>query len=184
MNDSSSQFDRLSDLTQAICDNRASEDDFAELDAILLADQAARRYFLDSCQLRAALRFELRANRAVQNVQRQITTGSSIPPVSAYGDATEESPSGRQISVSPPPVYGTFGYLSSGWPMAYLLATRNCGAWNFDCRRCSRVSALERGPFGVGARPNAQRLPPKPTSSAGLPASSIVSGQDPAIRDT
>ena len=54
---------RGSDLRQ-----RASENDFAELDAILLANPVARGRYLDYCRMQTALRLELRSHRAARKV--------------------------------------------------------------------------------------------------------------------
>ena len=49
------ETDRLLHLAEVICDENASEDDFIQLDAILLADEHARRRYLDYCELHFAL---------------------------------------------------------------------------------------------------------------------------------
>ena len=51
-------------------------DDFVELDSILLADEAARRRYLDYCRMHVALRVELRAHRAAQKARQQINIES------------------------------------------------------------------------------------------------------------
>jgi hypothetical protein len=43
--------DRLLQLAESVCDKTASRADLAELDALLLGDDNARRRYLDYCQL-------------------------------------------------------------------------------------------------------------------------------------
>ena len=66
MIDSLANADRLFYLADIVCDDRASDGDRAELDAILLADEASRYRYLDYCRMHATLGLELRAQRAVQ----------------------------------------------------------------------------------------------------------------------
>ena len=72
MNELFATDDRVLDLAEAIFDKTASEAELAELDAMLLADHAARDRYLDYCRMQAALRLELRSDRAAQNVHQQI----------------------------------------------------------------------------------------------------------------
>ena len=72
MTDSSMISERLLRLAETICDETASADDFAQLDALLLDDENARRRFLDYCQLHFTLGMELQTNWAVQKVHEQI----------------------------------------------------------------------------------------------------------------
>ena len=105
--------DRLLHLAEAICDETATEQDAVELDAILLADADGRRRFLDYCQLHFVLESELKVLSVVERVHQRIELEPDQPvcdPSLGLGFL--------------PTVHGSLaGGLSSGWPVAYLIAT-------------------------------------------------------------
>ena len=63
MSDLAIHVDRLAELAGAVCNKIASENEFVELDTILLADQASCSRYLSYCRIHVALRLELRARR-------------------------------------------------------------------------------------------------------------------------
>ena len=115
-------FDRVLELAAAICDERASPGDRVELNSIMLADPTARCCYLDYCRIHVALRLELWANRATQSVHQQITFESVAPPPSKSNVVEVETSSPAPTFLSTP-LHGTAGWFSSGWPVAYLVAT-------------------------------------------------------------
>ena len=64
-------IDHLFELTGAICDDAASHSERLELSSMMLADPTSRRSYLDYCKIHAALRLQLRANRATQKAPRR-----------------------------------------------------------------------------------------------------------------
>ena len=86
-------------------------------------DGGARDWYLGYCRLHGTLSLELRAHRATQAVFEQIgitpsVTGSN--ELDVVRTETSASPAPPFLSTT---LYGTVGYFSSGWPMAYLVAT-------------------------------------------------------------
>ena len=124
MSDHATNMDRLFDLAGMICDDIASSDEFIELDSIVRADGAAREWYLCYCRTHISLRLELRANLATQAVYQQI----GIEPPAA-GSSELQIPGNGTRPVLPAPTFpaplfqGTLEHLTSGWPMAYLVAT-------------------------------------------------------------
>ena len=109
--------DRLLDLAEAICDETASVNDAAQLNTILLADENARRRYLDYCQLHFTLDLESQTLSAVEKVHQQIDLEPELP--------RSDQPSAPIFLSTTLP--GTVGFFSSGWPVAYLIATVICG---------------------------------------------------------
>ena len=72
MSDPTVNSDRLLDLAEAVCNRTASKNDLAELKSLLLVDQTSCRRYLLYCEMHAALRFEVRADRAAQKVCQPI----------------------------------------------------------------------------------------------------------------
>ena len=56
MSDFTISTDRLMYLAESVCEESASDNDFVELDGILLADCESRHRFLDYCQMHVALK--------------------------------------------------------------------------------------------------------------------------------
>jgi hypothetical protein len=129
MGDVATNVDRLLHLAETVCDASASDSDYVELDAILRADPTSRRRYWDYCRMHVTLEMELQACDSLQKVRErgnldstelapwEADTLMALKPVVAPG------------SSSPAPTFpatiwhGTGGYLSSGWPLAYLIAT-------------------------------------------------------------
>jgi hypothetical protein len=112
--------DRLLDLAELICDESASDVELAELDAFLLGDQASRRRYWDYCRINAALRLQLRANRATRAVCQEIGVRAVAPGAPHLDSVVKTEASALPVATL---WHGDFGYFSSGWPLAYLLAT-------------------------------------------------------------
>jgi hypothetical protein len=114
---------RVSHLAWSMCDGVAREDDFIEMDAVLLADQPSRNRYLDRCWLHVALKLELRAHQAVQKAHCQINRESNVlaPRESDAAVALLSTTSSPSFLTTTLP--GTTGWFSSGWPVAYLIAT-------------------------------------------------------------
>ena len=123
MSDTANNVDRVSELVGAICDENASENVFAELDSMVLSDQASCRHYLNYCRLHVALRLELRAHRATQKLHEQIDIESVVPALSEFTLRMRDPRRPCPSLSSPPRFTARSGYLSSDWPVAYLAAT-------------------------------------------------------------
>ena len=115
--------DRLVHLVEMACDDNASDTDLVELDTILRGDHLLRCWYLEFCQMRVALRLNLRARRAAQKLRQQMSTDQDPP------DFSEPDVMGGEVSLPlprptflPTPSYGTTNYFTDGWPVAYSLA--------------------------------------------------------------
>ena len=119
--------DRVLELAGAVCNGMASRDDLAELDSMLLSDEDSCRRYLFYCDLHVALRMEVRSDRAAQKACRE--TDMKLEVRNAPESDVSEMDAARNTPVMPltlcdiPPFHSTFGYFSSGWPVAYLVAS-------------------------------------------------------------
>ncbi len=160
MTETPANIERVFYLADVVCDGRASADDLAELDAILVSDETFRVVYLDYCEMHAALDVDLRAQRAVGNARQEIQDDltawrgeASSPrglPCSVDGAARCTSAHGILSSEAFPSV----GYLT-GWPAAYLIAAVICtiGALVF-----AFVPVSHRGAVATSSnRPTAER---------------------------
>ena len=129
MSDRNTNIDHVLKLAGAICDASDSAGDFDELDSIIIADEASRRYYWDYCWVHASLRAEARVERAIRKVRKpgDIDLASLTPWEAETLTHMPLPPSSTSHSRFPAFVsagfQGFFGHVSSGWPMAYLLAT-------------------------------------------------------------
>jgi hypothetical protein len=128
VSDISANTDYLLHLADEVCDENASADDLSQLDTILFADNVSRRCYLKYCQMHAALGLELRAQHAVQRLCRQIDSESvatgprstSCVAIPLPSVVPASSPAPAFVSTT---LHSTLGFFSSGWPLAYLIAT-------------------------------------------------------------
>ena len=123
MSDIPINIDRVLDLAEAVCDDFASQDDLVELNSLLLTDDRCRYQYLDYCRMHVSLKMRLRARRAAQKAYRQLNTASILPVSSNSSFTTSETPSAVPCAFHSTPLHNTLGYLTSGWPIAYLVAT-------------------------------------------------------------
>jgi hypothetical protein len=122
MSDPITNNDRFYELAGAICDGRASEQDRSELNALVDADPTFRADYFEYCWLHSALRLQLHAlqstQRARQLIDHELANFTEKEPEEAPRDCFPAIP------LPPPPtLQGTLGHFSTGWPMAYLIAT-------------------------------------------------------------
>jgi hypothetical protein len=163
MSDPEAKVDRLSNLTAAVCDGSASDRDVDELDAALIADEQSRRRYLKYCRLHVSLEMEMQARSALRRLQaRDRIDAESLTPweSEALAAATPPIPSAPSALASPgvfsAGLYGSVGYLASGWPVAYLIATAILsvglliGAVTHVSRPEQQFASLP-SPFGRGA---------------------------------
>ena len=123
MSNSAANTDRLLDLAGEVCNGTVSRCDLAELDSILLADQKSCRRYLFYCDLHVALRLEARADIAAQNVCQQTGVKSAVQVASESDVPAIDTSVNQPLPFFSTALYGTVGWFSSGWPVAYLIAT-------------------------------------------------------------
>jgi hypothetical protein len=129
MNDHESNVERVFDLAGSICDECASENDFIELDSIIVADDTSGHCYWDYCRMHVLLGMEASIHRALQSVrERDKLNPAALTPwesdvLNATTPTTEASLSSTAFGFLSATFDGTLGYLSSGWPVAYLIAT-------------------------------------------------------------
>ena len=95
-------------LVDAACDGTLLEPQAEELGALLTSDSKACKAFVDHIYLTRNIRSLARAEQVFKQSLAAVQA-SSLPHSPSYVTVANTSPS-------------TFGYLSSGWPMAYLVA--------------------------------------------------------------
>jgi hypothetical protein len=115
--------DRLLDLAEAVCDKVASQEDIEELDSALLANDESLQRYLAYCRMHVALKLDLLAQDATQAVCKQIDIGRLVASPNEIDGVKDGIPSTPFLPFLSTAMHGSFGYLSSGWPVAYLVAT-------------------------------------------------------------
>ena len=103
----------LADLLGVLLDDAITPDENARLVEMLSGDVAARTFYRNFISTHAMMLWLQRSSRGV------------TPDDFTIAEATPAAPLGRSSSLFflSPTLHGAFGYLSSGWPVAYLLAT-------------------------------------------------------------
>jgi hypothetical protein len=102
-------------LLDAACAGTLVEPQAQELAALLDSDSLARSLFVDHMQLRRDIQAMCRAERVFDRTIARI--GTTLPPMSL---PSSPSPTSTFLSTT---LHGSIGFLSSGWPVAYLVAT-------------------------------------------------------------
>ena len=121
MNDIAVHADHLLDLAEAVCNRDASKADLVKLKSLLLGDPTACRRYLLYCEMQAALRFEVRADRAAQKVCQQIDI-KSVPHAPPESDIPEIGASVNSYSTFlSTTLHGTIGYFSHEIPFSFLI---------------------------------------------------------------
>jgi hypothetical protein len=111
------------ELLSSVCDRTATQDDLDRLEASLGHDADALGLFLEYLQLHSDLYFELTSRQISSAALRDLG-------VSPVGETAADDRSNSATDVSPTPslglpitAVGPMGFLASGWPVAYLVAT-------------------------------------------------------------
>jgi hypothetical protein len=114
----------------AVCEEAASEREKAELNEMLLDNETSRSRYLNFCWLHVALEVDAQAQKALDASRRSHFDSSALAPWESEAIATLTSPGLLPASVPAVPAISTFqaasGFFSSGWPVAYLVATAIC----------------------------------------------------------
>ena len=99
-------------LIEAVCDGMADDAQVRDLESLLLTDEEARNFYVDLLDLDAKLQ------RLVGSLQEGDAALKEF--IAAETNATTPNPPPPSSATTLP---GTVGYFSSGWPLAYLVAT-------------------------------------------------------------
>ena len=101
----------LRSLFAAVCDETATEQQIRELEGLVRSDEQVRRLYLAYCELHINLYFAIRDQRTHQAVCEQLGRDAAEPLAVLRHPVLSTSS------------HGLAGYFSSGWPVAYLVAT-------------------------------------------------------------
>ena len=150
-------------LTDAVCAGTLTADEQTELNVLLAADPAARRCYLDYCQIHGELSFLLRASRATQRAMDQI---DQVP----YEHLAAQSPAPRS------PLLGFLDSISARLPGGEFTV----GALLLSC-----VAAAFYGLTTFVFKPGAESAPMvmspgKPASGGGAARGNSAPGNQPA----
>ena len=102
MSETTFSVDELQALVDVVCDGTPTERDVVQIERLLCGNAKARRLYLTQVRLDRWLRWEF---------ARQVQEPASPHPFSLFPGFLS------------PALHGTLGYFSSGWPLAYLIAT-------------------------------------------------------------
>ena len=98
-------------LIEAVCDGAAADAQVRDLEARLLTDADAREFYVDLLNLDAELQWIARSQQRGEAAVKRLVDAAQQPA---------RAPLFPFLATLP---HGTVGYFSSGWPLAYLLAT-------------------------------------------------------------
>ena len=107
------------ELLSSVCDRTATQEDLDRLEASLGHDADSLGLFLEYLQLHSDLYFELTSRQISSAALRDM--GVSPMEETTADDQTKASPAPR-LGL-PVAATGAMGFLASGWPVAYLVAT-------------------------------------------------------------
>ena len=109
MSDHPAWLPELHDLFDRLQDDDFSEDDRLRLNELLAAGEEQRRCFITYMDIHSWL--------AGEGIEKK------TPSEERLVFATPQPPSSPVLAFLGSAAHGTFGYISSGWPLAYLAAT-------------------------------------------------------------
>ena len=118
----------LADLLNALCEGELDPDDAARLERMICADPAACRLYFRYIDVHVELRrrygYSQASNNEVYSHEGQ-SVADSVTPIRLPVVIPSSSVSDPQSIGSPLSsfLHGTVGWFSSGWPVAYLVAT-------------------------------------------------------------
>jgi hypothetical protein len=129
MSDHPVDIERVFDLAGAVCNEKASQDDLAELDSIVATNGTLRRCYWAYCWIHITLEMDGRLHHVLNRVrERGDSDESHLTPWET--DTLRDMATSLAPASNPPatPVFSglfhnTFAYFSDGIPFAYLLAT-------------------------------------------------------------
>ncbi len=112
MSEENSNLPRLHSLSNVVCDDLASAEEWHELEAILADDEAARSWYLDYCRLHVDLYSAIGEQESMRAIKRKVYSEPIPAPITSVPSLV-----GNVLCGSVP------GPCLSGWPAAYLIAT-------------------------------------------------------------
>ena len=136
--------ERFWPLVESACLGTISEEESGELQAILRGNPAVQQLYLEYCRMHSELRTLCGVQRASDVVLPTIAS-PAFPPV---------------VAILNNGMHSGDGYLSSGWPVAYLIATI-VFAVGLTVAAVTRVSHPGQQRHIAGESPNPQSLVPR-----------------------
>jgi len=131
VNESPPNDDRLLRLAEAVCEKTATPENLAELDALLLADDAACHRYLSYCRMHVGLKMDMLAHKAAQDACQQID--SEVAKSAAAASDLYEAPvsSSLPLNLLTSAFHNTIGFFSQEIPFSLLIATvvTGLGLW-------------------------------------------------------
>jgi hypothetical protein len=117
-------------LLAAACEGSADSDEMSRLESLIGHDETAIRVLLDYFRLHAELTLRFRGETALSNslqtLEVIIETGDGSDSMGCVGNdrgGDEPWPPSPIVALSGNAIHGAWNYFSSGWPVAYLVAT-------------------------------------------------------------
>ncbi len=165
MSDHPAWLPELHDLFDRLQDDDFSENDRLRLNELLAAGDEQRRCFITYVDIHSWLAWE--------GIEKK------TPSEERLVFATPQPPSSPALAFLGSAAHGTLGYISSGWPLAYLVATMIFGV-GLLIGSCVHVSQPVQVARQSASLPSP--LSPLPKLSAGSPARSIADGK--RVRDS
>jgi hypothetical protein len=109
----------MADLLESMCLGELSPDEANRLEMIVSANDEQCRHYIRFMYMNA-----LAERSDVADVKQESQLSESLFPNVVIAPDVPEVPS---LQVSGAPLHGAMGFFSSGWPVAYLIATVICG---------------------------------------------------------
>ena len=106
--------EQLWSLTAAMCDGTITEEERDSLEAILRSSEDARLFYAAYMDLHGRMLWRYRGARADESAAESQSSLADVPVVYAAEPGA---------AIPSPTIHGAASYFSSGWPVAYLVAT-------------------------------------------------------------
>ncbi len=131
MSDHPSNDDRLLRLAEAVCEKMATPAELAELDALLLADDAACQRYLSYCRMHVGLKMDMLAHEAARNARQRIDREYVDAAAVASDLSKEPTSSVLPLNLFATAFQNTVGFFSQEIPFSLLIATviTGLGLW-------------------------------------------------------
>ena len=111
MNPTTAITPEVQSLIEAVCDGMAADAQVRNLESLLLTDEETRKFYVDLLDLDAELQWLVGSLQEGDAALEEFIAAKQTPPQ-------------QPAPTFPATLFNsTLGYLSSGWPVAYLIAT-------------------------------------------------------------
>ena len=123
--------DRLLRLAEAVCEKTASSEELAELDSLLLADEASCYRYLSYCRMHVGLKMDMLSHEAAKNACKRIDMELADTAAMASDISCGQISSGIPLNLLSTTFHSTVGFFSQEIPFSLLIATvvTGLGLW-------------------------------------------------------